>query len=100
MRTPEFWEKAEIDRFLETVGAYIVKPATYGMGKSGVPDRVCCIHGMFLAIEVKREGKEPTKLQERRIAEIQAAGGHAVWGTAAKVIPELEKWLKRFDQNF
>ena len=74
----------------------MIKPATYGYGASGAPDRVCCLAGRFFAVEVKREGKQPTPLQALRLRQIEAAGGQAVWGTAAKVIPEIDAWLKRF----
>ena len=92
MRTPEGWEKAEIDAYLEKIGAYVVKPATYGYGGSGHSDRVVCITGQFWVIEAKREGKEPTPIQWRRINECKAAGGEAAWGTAEKVIREIETW--------
>ena len=95
MHSPEWFEKRDIDAYLESIGAYVVKPATFGQGKSGVPDRVCCIRrqtspAWFVAIEVKRPGKKPTAIQERRMQEITEAGGIAVWGTAEKVIGELK----------
>lgn len=90
MRTPEYWEKKEIDAYLESIGAYIIKPTTGGFGGSGHGDRVCCINGIFCAIEVKREGKEPTPIQWRRIQEVEAAGGFAFWGTAKKVIGDMK----------
>ncbi len=92
MRTPEAWEKAEIDKYLKSIGAYVVKPITMGYGASGAPDRICCIDGLFVAIEVKREGKGPTALQRKRLTEVLDAGGAGFWGTAAKVIAEFETW--------
>lgn len=94
METPETTEKKKIDAYLKSIGAYVVKPATFGYGASGVPDRVFCYHGRFATIEVKREGKEPTALQEQRIKEITAAGGFACWGTAARAIPIIAAWIK------
>lgn len=93
MKTPEGYEKSDIDKYLKSIGAFVVKPATGGYGESGHSDRLCCIHGTFWAVEVKREGKEPTPLQWIRIKGVQAAGGMATWGTAAKVIPEIKLWL-------
>lgn len=92
MKTPETREKAEIDKYLAGIKAYVVKPTTFGYGGSGAPDRVCCISGTFWGIEVKREGKVPTAIQYRRMAEIRAAGGMSCWGTAEKVIGEIEAW--------
>jgi hypothetical protein len=94
VRTPEGWEKAEIDKYLESIGAYVVKPATFGYGGSGHADRIFCYRGRFGAIEVKREGKEPTKLQELRMEEVRKAGGVAFWGTAQKVCTEIEEWRR------
>lgn len=89
MRTPEAAEKADIDRHLKQTGAWFCSPATFGYGRSGVPDRIGCHRGRFFSIEVKREGKEPTTLQKRRLKEVAEAGGLAFWGTAEKVVPEL-----------
>lgn len=92
MMTPEGYEKKDIDRYLEGIGAYNVKPAMNGFGKSGVPDRIVCISGVFWGVEVKRDGKLPTPLQNTRMNEIRSAGGMATWGTAFKVVSEIESW--------
>ena len=90
MRTPEFYEKAAIKKYLDSIGAWHFSPMMVGYGKSGIPDIIFCWKGHFGAIEVKREGKMPTRLQELRIQEVHAAGGWAFWGTANKVIPEIK----------
>lgn len=93
MRTPESFEKDEIKKYLKTLGCFSFSPYMAGMGKSGVPDIVACIEGRFWGIEVKREGKEPTAIQRRRMDEIEAAGGLAVAGTATIVIGTIKAWL-------
>ena len=101
MKTPESKEKDKICEYLDSIGAWYCKPATYGFGKSGTPDIIACIElnmdfgGNFFAIEVKREGKEPTKLQSLRMTAIHTNGGIAVWGTAEKVIKELDERFRR-----
>lgn len=92
MMSPEGFEKKAISKHLDKLGCFYFKPAMNGFGKSGVPDIVVCLDGYFIGIEVKRENKKPTPIQERRMAEIRKAGGVAFWGTAAKVIFELEEW--------
>lgn len=92
MMTPEGYEKKDIDRYLTGIHAFNVKPKMAGYGASGVPDRVVCIAGVFWGIEVKRDGKMPTALQTTRMNEIRAAGGMATWGTAFKVVSEIESW--------
>ncbi len=90
MRTPEFYEKAEIKRYLASIGAWHFSPYMAGFGKSGVPDLICCLNGKFIGIEVKREGKGPTSRQTLRMQEISDAGGLSLWGTAEKVIEDLK----------
>ena len=104
MKTPESYEKDDIKKYLDIEAVKVRHnglgilwyycPFMAGYGKSGVSDIVGCYRGKFFAIEVKREGKEPTPIQTRRMAEIEAAGGKTFWGTAAKVIPEFEAWIK------
>jgi hypothetical protein len=96
MRTPESWEKAAIDAFLKKLGPdriWAFKPYMAGFGKSGVPDYCLCVCGAFWGLEIKRPGKSATVLQEKRMAEIRKAGGHAVAGTAEVVIQALKDWL-------
>ena len=96
MKTPEHFEKAEIDVFLKKLGperAWWFNPYMAGFGKSGVGDKVLCLCGAFWAIEVKRPGKEPTAIQSRRMNEVRKAGGQAVAGTAEVVIQALTDWL-------
>lgn len=94
MKTPESHEKTEICKYLDSIGAWYFKPVMNGFGKAGVPDIVACFGGGFIAIEVKREGKNPTSLQNRRMIEIDKAGGAVFWGTAERVIPDIEAWHK------
>ena len=46
--------------------------------KRGVPDILAVISGRFVAIEVKRPGNKPSKLQLAQLRRIQAAGGVAM----------------------
>lgn len=95
MKTPESYEKAEIKTYLKSLGTrcWYFMPQQAGFGLSGVPDIIACINGRFYAIEVKRPGKLPTLLQDKRMQEIKAAGGYALWGTAEKVIKDLNDYL-------
>lgn len=97
MKTPEGFEKDDIDDFLKKLGpdrVWSFKPYMAGFGKSGVPDYCLCLVGAFWGIEVKRPGKDPTALQTRRMDEIKKSGGYAVAGTAEVVIAELTTWLE------
>ncbi|NEZ96969.1 VRR-NUC domain-containing protein [Clostridium botulinum] len=43
--------------------------------KSGIPDIIACVGGMFVAIEVKAPKGKPSELQKRNIRLIQESGG-------------------------
>lgn len=91
MKTPEGYVKDAVDKYLKSIGAFVVKPATFGYGVSGNPDRVACYAGKFIGIEIKREGKFPTPLQQLRLRNIHQASGIAIWGDNAEHIIEQIK---------
>lgn len=108
MKSPEGFEKDDLRTFFKKQypDTWLFWPYMAGYGKSGVSDIIACVPriitpqmvgqrlGLFSSCEVKREGKAPTPIQTRRMAEIEAAGGKTFWGTAAKVIPEFEEWIR------
>ena len=76
--TPEKKVKARVVKMLKEKGVYYFFPATYGMGRSGVPDIICCVKGKFLAIECKAVSNKTTALQNRELNAIIDAGGVAL----------------------
>lgn len=71
-------------------GTWHFSPVSMGMGKTGIPDIICCIptvireadvgktFGLFVGIEAKMKGNKPTPNQTDRLNEIAAAGGVAI----------------------
>lgn len=96
MKGPESYEKDDICQYLDSIGAWYFRPLMAGYGKSGVPDIIACIAGKFWGIEVKRDNRGPTKLQQKRMEEIAKANGHAVCGPAGIVIQVLDVWRSNF----
>ena len=76
--TPEGKVKARVVNVLKMHSVYYFFPATYGMGRSGVPDIICCVDGNFLAIECKAGKGKTTALQDVEIESIRRAGGTAL----------------------
>ena len=76
--TPEVKVKQRVTALLKTAGAYYFYPVTGGYGNSGVPDIVVCHNGRFIGIECKAGKNKPTKLQEKNLRDIAAAGGIAL----------------------
>jgi len=73
--TPEKKVKDKVTAILRKHGAYYFFPATYGMGRAGVPDIIVCFNGLFIAIECKAGKGKTTALQDRELAAIKEAGG-------------------------
>jgi hypothetical protein len=78
--TPEGKVKADVKKFLKSIGCWYFMPVSNGMGVVGILDINCCYQGRFVAIETKAPGKlsNTTANQDRVISEIKAAGGLAV----------------------
>lgn len=91
--TPEGKVKEKVKRVLDSLGAYYFMPATGGYGRSGIPDFVGCLKGVFFAVECKANGGRPTALQLREISRINDAGGFAVV-VDENTVPVLESQLK------
>jgi len=71
-----------IMRWLRARGAHVIK--TYGGPyRRGLPDLIGVYRGRALALEVKRPGGKPTKLQEYELGRWAAAG--AVAGVVTSV---------------
>lgn len=76
--TPEGKLKKNVKAVLDALGAYYYMPVPTGYGTTTL-DFLCCINGVFVAIETKAPGNKPTPLQVARMEEIRASGGIAIW---------------------
>lgn len=77
MKESLFQKKAT--KWLENKGAYCIKYNASGISRTGVPDYICCLKGVFLAIEFKKDIKsKPSELQKYNIKKINDAGGIAI----------------------
>lgn len=97
MSTPEGKVKVKIDAILAKYTNVIINPITKGYGKSGASDKITCIRGQFIAIEVKSNQavgikKYPTKLQYRFLASTLRNGGNVAIINEDN-IDQLEGWI-------
>jgi hypothetical protein len=90
--TPEGKVKAEIKKVLHQHGAWYYMPIQNGMGVTGIPDFIVCLHGRFLGIECKAPGKEHTVTanQQKQLSGIAAAQGYSCVATSGD---QVESWL-------
>jgi len=75
--TPEAKVKASVVKLLKKHEVYYFFPATHGFGRSGVPDIICCMNGIFVAIECKAGKGKTTALQDRELKRIKENKGIA-----------------------
>ena len=81
---------AQIMRFLKTVPHCFAWKNHGGMyGTAGLPDVVCCYHGLFVGLEVKTPKGKLTKLQETTLQRIQAAKGQAFKVTSVEEVKKI-----------
>jgi hypothetical protein len=94
--TPEAKVKADVKKFLKSIGCWYFLPVSNGMGQVGIPDFICCYQGRFVAIETKAPGKlsNTTANQDRVISEIKLAGGSAI------VVDNVEQVKAYFNYHF
>jgi len=77
-QTPEKKVKDKVVKILKEEGVYYFFPFSGGYGRSGIPDIICSLDGLFLAIECKAGKGTTTKLQDREIRRINESGGLAL----------------------
>lgn len=56
---------------------YVLK--TQERARRGVLDLIICLSGLYVSIELKIPGEEPTALQRVNIKRVKRAGGIAFW---------------------
>lgn len=70
--------ETKIKKYLKDRGCWCVKYFANAFTPSGIPDLLTCINGHFVAIEVKADNGEPSKLQLLNVKKIREAGGIAI----------------------
>lgn len=76
--TPEAKVKAKIKAILKANNVYFAMPIGTMYGNSGVPDFLCCVNGVFFAIEAKAGKGAATALQLKNLNRIIEANGLAM----------------------
>ena len=83
---------AAILRLLKkTPGCFSWKTHGGMYGTAGIPDIIACLHGRFLAFEVKTETGKLSKLQEITIQRIREAKGKAFTVRSAAEVAAILK---------
>jgi hypothetical protein len=94
--TPEGKVKTAVRKILDAADVYYFSPAANGFGRAGIPDIICCMNGLFVALELKAGKGKTTALQDREIAAINTHGGRAYVINESNIddIHEIIKWAQ------
>lgn len=92
---------AQIMRYLKSLPLCFCWKQPGGMyGTAGLPDIICCYHGMFAAFEVKTNTGRLSKLQEVTMKRIREADGRAFKVTSVDEVKAALDSLEVLDENW
>jgi hypothetical protein len=94
--TPEGKVKDAVKKVLKKHGVWYFMPMQNGFGVVGIPDFICCFHGIFLGVETKAPGKreQTTPNQDRVLREIKEHGGYTIVVDDAKQLEDYIIFLR------
>lgn len=92
--TPEGKVKRKVVEVLKKHGVWYFFPANNGFGKSGIPDIIAIVDGLFIGVEVKSAVGKPTELQKICGRQIQEAGGRWFVVSDDVTLGELESEVR------
>lgn len=75
---PEKIFERNVVAWLRGRGCYVVKYYGSGSTRSGVPDLLVCVNGMFVSVELKAEKGVVSQVQKAHMNMIERAGGIAL----------------------
>ena len=86
----KFIEKVDAE-LKDTFGKSIWLENIQQVSKSGTPDRLICLNGFFVALEIKTDEGTASKIQLLKLAKIKKAGGTAFIVTPSNFLRVIEK---------
>lgn len=89
--------QSEVLELLKSYNCWVVK--TIKSNRKGIPDLIICLNGIFVAIELKKEGlgwKDATPLQLLELNKIVKAGGFSLVSSDLK---EIKNFLDNINKT-
>jgi len=74
---PEYRIVRKIERWATSQGFWWMKVQGNEYTRAGITDLLLCVEGLFVGIEVKQPGENPSEIQKYEMGKMIAAGGHA-----------------------
>jgi len=86
--------QSNVIRFLNEQGVWVVNIWGGGYQRAGIPDLLCCVNGLFVAVELKTESGRTSPLQDYNIEGIRKSNGHAIV-LRPSGFDDFKKWVIR-----
>lgn len=100
-KTKEGKLEEQIERFMKRKGIWQLARYQAQSNQNGIPDRLYLYKGYLLGLELKTDEGEPTKLQLKKIDEINENGGIGLVirdiETVEQLIRCIDSWSKYAD---
>ena len=90
-KTKESKLEEEVEKFMKRKGIWQIARYQAQSNQNGLPDRLYLYKGYLLGLELKTDEGEPTKLQLKKINEINKNGGI---GLIIRNVKEVEHLIK------
>ena len=97
-KTKESKLEEEVERLMQRKGIWQLARYQAQSNQNGLPDRLYLYKGYLLGLELKTDEGEPTKLQLRKIDEINKNGGIGLIVRDTKTIEHLIKIIDIYDR--
>jgi hypothetical protein len=85
-----------IQKVVRRRGGWSFKTHGSAATRQGVPDRLICYRGFFIASETKKPGGRTTPIQEHELRQIREAGGVAI---VSFDVDEVEAAMDEIDRR-
>ena len=96
-KTKESKLEEEVEKFMRDKGIWQLARYQAQSNQYGIPDRLYLYKGYLLGLELKTDEGKPTKLQLKKIDEINRNGGIALLVRNVKTVEMLIKYINAYD---
>ena len=96
-KTKESKLEEDVERLMQSKGIWQLARYQAQSNQNGLPDRLYLYKGFLLGLELKTDEGTPTKLQLRKIDEINKNGGIGLIVRNAKTVEMLIKYIDAYE---
>lgn len=96
-KTREGKLEEQVERFMRAKGIWQLARYQAQSNQNGIPDRLYLYKGYLLGLELKTDIGKPTKLQLKKIEEINRNGGIGLLVRDVKTVEKLIKYIDAYE---